>query len=402
MSETATSAGQRSALLATTGTPAPGTTHWAIAGTAAIALHAVAALPFLPEPVNDPAPVIEEEGPEIGVNLAPFIQPPEPEQPPPEPEPEPEPEPQVIQERAEDSPPPAPPAEPREVPDLPEIQPQIVPDLWTGRPGSGSEGQLSLEEYLFLRDWLTAARAQVLERISYPYEAARLQITGSAEVIITVNREGEIVSWRFMRQAGNGYLDNEVSRTINGIRRLPRFPEGTTRSVLSYTLTIRFELVMPDGTILTEDTAPADAPAAPSQAPAGPAREPQNMLDVGALAQCASLGEQVNRERERVLSQRDALQAIRTEYEEQSARYRRQQDLPRRVENLLEDYNENVGAFNGQLAAFNARTERYTAMCGGKSVTFEDYARVCGPYLEAGNAYCETFAGLWTRLGEGG
>ncbi len=370
--------------------PAPSLKHWIIGGGLAVAAHVIGALPFLPAPVElDDAPVVEQ-GTEIGVNLAPLVRPPEQTTPPPEPEPEPEVP--TIQERASDSPPPAPPAKPREIPDLPDIQPRAVPELWLGNGGAGDAGQLSLEEYLFLQDWLQAARAEVLDRLVYPPEAMNAFITGTARVVVVADRDGRVVSWRFLQSTGSNLLDRAIERSIRGIRRLPRFPEGTRYDTLSYVVMIRFELVRPDGTIM----AATDVQQAAAQRAA---QLPQEFVSAAHIAQCAGTAAQLTTERAAIEAELAAIEAMRSQYEEQAERYiRRRQPAPRSLERLLEDYNARVAGYDALVTRFQQRASGYKSLCSGGSTSYEEYATACEPYVATGNEYCAAFGNFWARL----
>ena len=191
------------------------TQQWTMGALFALFVHVIAAIPFLPAPIEIiTAPL--DDGPGIGVQLAPMIKPPEPVQ-----DQIIEEETPALEERAEASPPPAPPAKPRETPDLPNIRARPVPELWLGS-GTGS-GQLTLEEYMALKDWLDNVRSEVLSALSYPIEARRAGISGSAQVVIVASRQGRIVKWYFRRQTGEPILDREIQASIDDIRKLPKF-----------------------------------------------------------------------------------------------------------------------------------------------------------------------------------
>ena len=370
--------------------PSPKAVHWGLAGLGALTAHALAAWPFLP-PIIEQDPVEVEavvEETEIGVTLAPVVRPPEP---PPEIQPEPEENVRVIEERASTSPPPAPPAKPRSVPDIPDIQPQAVPDLWSGAPGSRT---VTLDEYLQLREWLAEARRTILQDLSYPLKARQLGLSGSAMVDIVASAEGRILSWTFRRRTGEIILDKEISDTIDGIRRLPKFPKGTTYASLSFTVPIRFELVFEDRRGREIEPPPTDGSAAPAQAPAE-----TRGLSVSAIAQCASLAAELTAERSAVEAKRDALETLRTEYEQDLIRYERDnQRPPLRVRRKLDQYNEGVTEYEALIAGFQANAASFASRCGKGSATWENYQRACRPYISTGNAYCEAFGDLWDRL----
>ena len=393
---TASSETARSRLLTLSAKPAPRASHWAAGLTVAAAIHAGAAAPFLPEP-EPPAPVVEPEGVEMGVELAPLVQPPEIEAPPPPP-PEPVEEEPVVQERAEDSPPPAPPTEPREIPDLPDIRPQAIPEMWRGAPGGGQG--LSLSEFMNLREWLAQARAEVMRHVSYPERAAAERITGNARILVVARSNGDIERWDFVERSRHDVLNRAVERAVTRVRRLPPFPPGTTQEVLTYTTEFRFELVMPDGSILSETPSAAGNAGG---APAAPAAPDPDLASVSELAECAALGSQIGAARADILQRRDALQARLAEYNEDMERYERfRDDPPRRMERERDAINETSEAFNADLEAFQASIAPYQSQCGSVRASYEDFAAVCGPFLQTGNLFCEAFGDFWGRLGGGG
>ena len=368
-----------------TSTPAPSVKLWAIGAGAAVFAHALAALPFLPEPVA-PVAVDLDNGPALGVRLAPLVTPPEA----PPPEPVPEVEEQVIEERAFDSPPPAPPARPRELPELPDISPRAVPDLWRG---DGSGGGITLEEYLALKDWLDAVRTEILQNLSYPMEAQRAGLAGSAQVIVLADRDGRIVQWSFRKQTGHAVLDREISRSINRIRRLPKFPPDTRYEELSFSVPIRFALVYGAG-----EAPPPGAGAQAAGAGAPPA--PDNSLPVAQLRYCAGAADTLGASRAGIEARRAELEATAAEYERSIERYERQRrEPPRRVRNLRRDYERGIEEYDAMVAAFQGEAGAFSSVCGGGSATYENYAVACGPYVARGNSYCEAYGDLWLRLG---
>ena len=365
--------------------PAPSRKLWLVGLSVALLAHLIAAAPFLAPVGQEIDPGLgEEEGPGIGINLAPLIAPPEETAPP---EPEPPVEPQVIEERAQDSPPPAAPAKPREMPDLPDIRPQSIPDLWLG----GGGGTLTLEEFLFLESWLAAAREVLLNEMSYPFEARKFALSGSAEVIITSDRNGRVIGWNFRRRTGHAILDREIERSIRRMGRLPRFPEGTTHDQLSFMVPIHFQLMF-QGQFVEESKA-ADVAAAAQSENAAPG------LSVGELARCAQLAGAITSERSALEREREEIEALGADYEEQSLRYhRRNEDPPIRVRRMLDQYNARVEQFDQSVTAYDASVTSYTGICGQGSANWESYRQACSPYVATGNPYCEAFGDLWRRL----
>ena len=368
-----------------TSNQAPSVRLWAVGSAAAVVLHVAGAIPFLPEPLP---PIVEpvDEGPGLGVRLAPMITPPEPAPP----EPVPEVEEQVIEERASDSPPPAPPAKPRELPDLPDIQPRAVPDLW--RSGAGAGGGLTLEEYLALKDWLDEVRTEILQSLSYPAEARRMGLSGSAQVIVLANREGRIVDWSFRTQTGHPLLDREISRSINRIRRLPKFPPDMQYDELSFSVPIRFELVLQSGA-----PAPQSAPRTGSAQAAAPPQEVG--LPLQQLRYCARTAVDLTARRQEISVLRQELETLLAEYERNMERYTRQRrEPPLRVRNQRRDYERGVQEYDALVATFQTEAGAFSNVCGGGSATWENYAIACGPYVGGGNSYCEAYGDLWMRL----
>lgn len=369
---------------------APSASLWMWGGAIALVIHIAAALPFLPKPVPEADNQVGlQEGPPLGVRLAPIIAPPEPiEQPPVIEEPEPK-----LEERASDSPPPAPPAKPRELPDLPDIRPQSVPDLWLG--GSSGGGTLTLEEYLALQEWLRLARAAVIGELSYPPEARRNGMSGEAEIIIVVNREGRILDWSYVRRTGYPILDREIEDTVRRVRRLPRFPDGTSYNTLSYRLSIRFELVYSVG----DRARGAPPPRRSTDGDPGAGAQPQATLAYEDISRCAATAAELSAQRDAILTRRVDLEAQVAEFERQIARYeRRGENLPRSIRRDMARYEDVIAAFDAEVGAFQTRAQGFSAVCGGGSARFEEYARACAPYAASGNSYCEAFTDLWARL----
>ena len=379
------------------GSPSPHLRHWLIGGAVAVAAHALAAAPFLPKPLDEPvaAPVAApEEAPAIGVNLAPVVQPPDPT--PAEAPPEDAPEIPVLEERASDSPPPAPPATPRELPKLPDITPRAVPDLWygSGEPGSGA---LTLDEFVLLKAWLDEARLAVLSGLSYPEEARRDGLSGAAMVVIVTDRNGRILTWSFRQRTGAAVLDREIERTINSIRRLPRFPKEATYDKLTFAVPIRFELVFQDRR--GRELPPPDAGGPTTPQTSRPAAPPTETLSVAQITACAAAAADLTAKRDAIEARQIQLQEDLAQYERQAARYERERrDPPLRVRRMLERYNDGVAAFNAEVEDYQIKAGAFSAQCGRGSATWENYQQACAPYRASGNAYCEAFGDLWVRL----
>ncbi|MEO1657567.1 MAG: TonB family protein [Pseudomonadota bacterium] len=370
------------------GVPSPTAKHWTIAGVLALLVHVIAALPFLPAPISETDVEIADPGeaPALIVDLPPIVRPPEPETPP---EVMPEPEEQVIEERAASSPPPEPPATPREVPQLPDITPRAVPEIWSGASGSA----MTLEEYLFLQDWLAAARKAVLEQVRYPEDIRRDQITGSGKIVIVGARDGEVVEWRFIEKTGSERLDREVERAMRRIRQLPPFPDGTRYDTLSFVATVRFEIIMPDGTILanTRPRAPANGSSQPS--------DQTELVSLARMQQCAASAAGLQEDRETIDDERRVIEGDIADYQRAAQRYERdRQPLPRRLELQRRRIGERVEAFDADVAALQQQAEAFQRVCSGGQVRFENFSAACRPYLSTGNLYCEAFGPYWERL----
>ncbi|MCG8443145.1 MAG: energy transducer TonB [Caulobacterales bacterium] len=376
--------------------PAPPVALWAAGLALASAAHIAGAAPYLVAP-EGPASAAAVESAPIGVDLAPMIAPPPEPDTPPEPEPEEEPEAEepdepVIEERAEDSPPPAPPAEPRPAPDLPDIRPREIPEMWLGGGGGAREGGLTLEEFLSLEQWLAEARGVFLERLSYPIEARKRAMAGSAQVVVTCQNTGRVLDFQLAKRTGHEVLDQEIERAFSRVRRLPRFPGHVTHERLSFTLPVRFELMF-EGRVMDSGDASPGGEAAPSAAPSDVG------LPAAALSACAAQAAGLGAARDAITGRRAELEAARQAVESEARRYQRSgRDAPTRVRRRLERYNDDVAAFDADVAAFQAQADGYAAACGGGSAGWESFRLACGPYAAAGNLYCEAYGDLWARL----
>ncbi len=377
-----------------TAPPAPTRKHWALGIAAAAAVHLAVGWSLLPPP---PEPISADDVEGITVNLAPppIVDPP-PVDEPPEPEPEPEPEEEVIQERAENAPPPAPPPAPRPPREIPEVQPQPIPEMWV----SGQSSGLTVSEYATLATWLRAARMAIAAELRYPAEARKERIEGRAEVAITVDRRGRVISWEFKRRTNLEILDREVERTMRRTRRLPTLPRTVRHEQLSFTTPLIFEIVYddraPTGAVVERGSERAARRAAGAERPAG---EVTDGLSVAAIGQCAQASDSLTRNRGELLAAQEELKLLRADYErlaERAAR-RNEGDTPR-LRNLRRQYETAVDAHNARLDGFNADAAAFSTSCQGGRASWGSYRSVCALYRQSGNAYCEAFGVYWTRL----
>ena len=367
---------------------APSQKLWTIGAAVALSVHIIGALPFLPEPeVTTLDPGFEDDG--IGVRLAPLVAPPEAAPPPPEEAPPPE-ETPVIEERADDSPPPAPPPEPRELPDIPDIKPQAVPDMWLGSGG----GAISLEDYLTLGQWHNEVRRIILQSLAYPPDARNRGISGRAVVVITVNRNGSVAEWEFRTRTGQPILDREIRQTLNKIRRLPPIPPDTKYERIAFSVPIRFELVYQDTRF-----GPPPPTSGDGAAPGAPQQPTQAVLPLAQLRFCAQTADGLTTKREEIRVLREELESIRTEYERQLERYERQRrDVPLRVRRMRATYDEKVKTYQALVSQFETQATAFQSACGQGTTTWDIFVQACSPYASRGNAYCEAYGDLWNRL----
>ncbi len=370
-----------------TATPAPRLYHW-IAGIGfAFAVHAAAALPFLPDPQPQAFSADPNLDNGIPISLAPppLPQPPEPE---PEPEPEEVPEP-VLEERSQASPPPAPPALPREVPDLPDIEPQIISDLWSGSGG----GTLGVDEYLSLRDWFKLVNEQFQTRLGYPIEARKQALSGRAKVVFTVNRAGRVIDWTLADSTGHRILDRAIEQAAGRSRQFPPLPETIDRQTIVFALPIVFELIFADPGTMSAPPAPANSEDTPSaaSAPVG--------LTAQQIGQCAAMAAELTIERDQLLTLQDELVEQRAEYERLAERAVRSGagDSPR-LRRLLRDFQRSVETYEAGRGALNMQAESFQSTCQGGQAEFEAYQIACAPYLTSGNVYCQAYEPFWERL----
>jgi protein TonB len=74
----------------------------------------------------------------------------------------------------------------------------------------------------------------------YPPEAERQGITGSARILITIDRSGRLVSSRLAGSAGSEILDAAARDTASRASPYPPPPDGIGGSTLTFAATIRF------------------------------------------------------------------------------------------------------------------------------------------------------------------
>lgn len=182
-----------------------------------------------PEPEPVPSPVPEPE--------------PEPE---PKPEPQPEPKPQPEPE-------PKPQPEP-EVEEATQSQPSTVVATKTKSHGEatrttkaarkgavnqvGSTGGLMDAPPSYRRK----LRAWLARHKQYPRRARRLNIQGVATLAFTIDRSGNVITWRITDSSGEQLLDHAVAGMIERADPLPAMPESMTISRMKLRVPVSFKL----------------------------------------------------------------------------------------------------------------------------------------------------------------
>ena len=206
--------------------------------------------------------------PDASQNLEPPLLEPEPEPEPEEPEIIPEDELTLIEsvsEKADEAPPPPPP-----LPEEPKPQPKPKPkpkpkpaqtaraapasaSQAGGTPGTGGGGGPGLGQGgagggtgRGTADALAAYKSQVRRKIErnrkYPPSARNGRIEGTVRVSFTLNRQGQVVSFRMVNSSGHPILDDEAAALIRRVSPMPAFPKELTISTLELTVPIKFAL----------------------------------------------------------------------------------------------------------------------------------------------------------------
>jgi protein TonB len=74
----------------------------------------------------------------------------------------------------------------------------------------------------------------------YPAEAERNGITGSARILITIDRGGRLISSRLAGSSGSAILDGAAKATASRASPYPPPPNGIGGRTLTFAATIRF------------------------------------------------------------------------------------------------------------------------------------------------------------------
>ena len=110
--------------------------------------------------------------------------------------------------------------------------------IGTGRGGVG--GGTGLGNPNALNAYAAQIRAKLNRYKKYPPEAAIRRIGGVATVNFTVNRQGEVISFRLARSSGQPMLDQEALALLKRCSPFPPMPEGLPPNTLNLTVPINF------------------------------------------------------------------------------------------------------------------------------------------------------------------
>jgi protein TonB len=255
----------------------------------AVAMHLVVLVLIIAPPIHDDPPFVPMAFIDLdydplggnpggdGFETAGLDPPPMEEPAPPEPEPEPEPEEaeyfeededeleilESVSEKAVEAPPPPPPPDPEVERPKPQPRPRPQPAAPAaaatrgagtgGAPGPGGGGGPGTGQGGYgggtgrgVADALAAYKSRVRGKIiryrKYPPAARNGRIEGTVRVSFTLNRQGEVVSFRMIGSSGHAILDDEAAALIRRVNPLPAFPKELTMSTLELTLPIQFTL----------------------------------------------------------------------------------------------------------------------------------------------------------------
>ena len=91
------------------------------------------------------------------------------------------------------------------------------------------------------RDWLAAYTAWVRAHMYYPEQAAENGEDGTAEVVLSIDRYGKVLSVQLVTRSGSQWLDLETTGLFRGAR-VPPFPQGTKEDTATIDQTIHYVL----------------------------------------------------------------------------------------------------------------------------------------------------------------
>jgi len=93
-----------------------------------------------------------------------------------------------------------------------------------------------------LHKWQVALVAHIRQFMKYPAEARADDEQGVVRVIFTINHEGLLQSSKVVQSSGHPLLDQEVLDMLARAQPMPRPPENTPDSALSFVLPVRYNI----------------------------------------------------------------------------------------------------------------------------------------------------------------
>jgi periplasmic protein TonB len=88
--------------------------------------------------------------------------------------------------------------------------PQVIADRTADVPAAPTQGQVNPDDAKAVVVWQKQIFAAIKKHLRYPARASRRGQAGTAEVILTIDRQGRLLDSRIVRGSGNAELDEEA------------------------------------------------------------------------------------------------------------------------------------------------------------------------------------------------
>jgi protein TonB len=93
-----------------------------------------------------------------------------------------------------------------------------------------------------VRDWQIAVITKLRETQSYPRSALARQLEGTAQIRLTIDREGNINNYEIVKTTGHDVFDRQLDRLVERLDPLPPPPEALPDERLTFTLPVAWRL----------------------------------------------------------------------------------------------------------------------------------------------------------------
>jgi periplasmic protein TonB len=107
--------------------------------------------------------------------------------------------------------------------------PQVIADRAAAVAAAPAQGQVNPDDAKAVADWQKQIFAAIKKHLRYPARAERRGQGGTAEVVLTIDRQGRLLDSRIVRGSGNAELDEEALAVLKRAEPFFRPPPPAAR-----------------------------------------------------------------------------------------------------------------------------------------------------------------------------